>query len=272
MPGIEAADEQLWQVCRKLLSDDEPYGGRKPEGPRDWRPDCLGCRWSQPLLRSGQLDWGACANPQSSRAGLLTFRQQGCQQFEEQLELWTEDTYRDRCNLMDKIENLLEEALFDYADPKTAQANDPVNLGIANRGYNPPPPEYKYCAWYWDNKLDRLFGFLAHLLSREEGFDPSQAAHEVVSTIKQQGGKCWERAASSVARAIECDVSAIRVPTVPAGRMSSGSRLRTPSKKHHAAFRRYARRRVAGKPSNRSILLHVVGPDLRIRAGSLPVR
>ena len=151
MEVSDATDEQLWQVCRKLPSDFEPYGERKWEGKPYDKLDCDTCRWFQPLLRPGQLDWGTCANPTSPRAGLLTFWEQGCEQFEEQEEPGPEDTRHWRSHFKDRIENLLNDALFSYAKLKTAKANDSLNLGVANRGYDPLPPKYDYWVWYWDN-------------------------------------------------------------------------------------------------------------------------
>jgi hypothetical protein len=50
MEVSDASDEQLWQVCRKLPSDFEPYGDRKWEGHPQDKLDCGTCRWFQPLL------------------------------------------------------------------------------------------------------------------------------------------------------------------------------------------------------------------------------
>jgi hypothetical protein len=94
MEVSDATDEQLWRVCRKLPSDFEPYGERKWGGKRHEKPDCSICRCFHPLLRPGQLDWGTCANPHSPRAGLLTFWEQGCEQFEPEKEAGTEETRR----------------------------------------------------------------------------------------------------------------------------------------------------------------------------------
>jgi hypothetical protein len=63
----------------EVPTDFEPYGKRK----RKANLDCsCNCRWYYKL--AGQLgqDWGVCANPEGSRAGLLTFEHQGCPQYE----------------------------------------------------------------------------------------------------------------------------------------------------------------------------------------------
>jgi len=54
MEVSEASDKQLWQVCRKLPSDFEPFGERKWAGRSQDKPDCDTCRWFQPLLRPGR--------------------------------------------------------------------------------------------------------------------------------------------------------------------------------------------------------------------------
>jgi hypothetical protein len=72
-----ATHDELWAVCRKLPTDFQPYGDRE----RD-EPDCsAGCRWFHALEGQVGFDWGVCANPESPRAGLLTFEHQGCEKF-----------------------------------------------------------------------------------------------------------------------------------------------------------------------------------------------
>lgn len=76
----------LWTLCRKLPTDFTPWGGRD-RGTAEPSADCsCGCRHF--ILLAGKLgdDWGVCANPQSPRAGLLTFEHQGCPQFESETE------------------------------------------------------------------------------------------------------------------------------------------------------------------------------------------
>jgi len=204
---MEASDEQLSDVCRKLPTDHEPCGAGGP--------NCEACRWFQPLLRAGALDWGVCANAQSPRAGLLTYQEQGCPHFEQAEEPADDETWRRRTDFKDRVANVLEEALFDYADLKSAKANGPAALGAAIRGYDPFPPEYDYWTWYWDNKVDRLIGHLGTILSQEEEFDRRKAVQEAVSEIKQGGGRWWRRAPGSIAGAIGCDPSAVRVPDTP---------------------------------------------------------
>jgi hypothetical protein len=78
-PGGGDADDLLHRVCRRLPSDFKPYGDRVRGG----APDCsCGCRFYVRLLGELSKDWGACTNPRSPRAGLLTFEHQGCAVFE----------------------------------------------------------------------------------------------------------------------------------------------------------------------------------------------
>jgi hypothetical protein len=71
--------ERLLHIVRKLDTDFEPFGRR----PQDDRPDCsYGCRHFIKLAHEIGNDWGVCGNPESPRAGLLTFEHQGCSAFE----------------------------------------------------------------------------------------------------------------------------------------------------------------------------------------------
>jgi hypothetical protein len=76
--------DPLWQVVKILPTDYTDYGGtierwKEVEG---YYPDCsTGCRFWKPLKSELGCDWGVCGNPNSPRAGLLTFEHQtgvGC--------------------------------------------------------------------------------------------------------------------------------------------------------------------------------------------------
>ena len=68
---------KLWKVCR----DKEEYESGKYSG---LRPDCsCGCKFFHPLTGKEGMDWGVCINPESSRAGLLTFEHMSCDRFEK---------------------------------------------------------------------------------------------------------------------------------------------------------------------------------------------
>jgi hypothetical protein len=70
--------DKLLKVVRMLETDYEPYGKTERSG-----SDCSsGCRHIVRLAGDSGNDWGVCANPNSRRAGLLTFEHQGCAAFE----------------------------------------------------------------------------------------------------------------------------------------------------------------------------------------------
>jgi len=67
------------KVCINKDTDFEPYGKRDRD--KDYGPDCsCGCKFFQPT-QTMPADWGVCVNPESPRAGLLTFEHQGCKHF-----------------------------------------------------------------------------------------------------------------------------------------------------------------------------------------------
>lgn len=79
--------DRLWEVCKTLPSDFEPYGVRKRDevvqGEDRWYPDCsCGCKFFKKVDGPEGADWGVCWNPASPRKGLLTFEHQGCPAFE----------------------------------------------------------------------------------------------------------------------------------------------------------------------------------------------
>ncbi len=176
MEVSDASDDQLWLVCRKLPSDFEPYGERK----RNNQQDCSACRWFQPLLRAGVLDWGVCAHPQSPRAGLLTFSGQGCERFEEADEPTDDQKWRSRVEFKDAVENILIEAHGNYLHMEIGKLNDP-------RAHDP--------LWldHWESSIvGALDHLLHHLLKRAGNFDRRQAAEEVIAELKQESGRSWE--------------------------------------------------------------------------------
>ena len=67
--------DAIWQVVRILPTDYSDYGGevrRWARADQDY-PDCAsGCRHWWAL----DSDWGVCRNPDSDRAGLLTWEHQ----------------------------------------------------------------------------------------------------------------------------------------------------------------------------------------------------
>ena len=78
--------DHLWEVCKTLPSDFQPYGELSREGTaqgeKSWYPDCsCGCKFFKKLEGQEGCDWGVCWNPNSPRKGLLTFEHQGCPAF-----------------------------------------------------------------------------------------------------------------------------------------------------------------------------------------------
>lgn len=202
MEVSDASNDQLWRVCRKLPSDFEPYGERKWEGKRHGKPDCSICRWFQPLLRPGQLDWGTCANPHSPRAGLLTFWEQGCEQFEQEKEAGTEETRRTRSEFKDEIENVLHDALGEFTKAEVAKVNKPF-------------PDDEFHVFRHEDKLDTMFFSRIPCLFRHTtpaDFDRLQAAEEMAAETRQESQRYWGFARGSLARWLKRDASAILLP------------------------------------------------------------
>ena len=77
----------LWQVVKILPTDYTDYGGqvKRWEDVEGYYPDCSSCKRFHRLHdrteNSWDNDWGVCSNPDSPRAGLLTWEHQagvGC--------------------------------------------------------------------------------------------------------------------------------------------------------------------------------------------------
>lgn len=75
--------ELLLQIVPKRPEDYQPWGEVERWKDDDPYPDCsCGCRHYVPFPGRLGGDWGTCVNPQSHRAGLLTFEHQGCRKGE----------------------------------------------------------------------------------------------------------------------------------------------------------------------------------------------
>lgn len=86
MSSEDFTHQDFLAVNRRLPEDYAPYGenDRNAEG-ATWTADCSsGCRFAAWVYG----DWLVCTNPQSHRAGLLTFEHQGCPQFKSEEALW----------------------------------------------------------------------------------------------------------------------------------------------------------------------------------------
>jgi hypothetical protein len=82
-PMSSERQAKFWAVLRVLPTDYRDYGGsvERWEDPDQDYPDCsVGCRWWAPLHDEERdhydYDWGVCTNPNSPRAGLLTWEHQ----------------------------------------------------------------------------------------------------------------------------------------------------------------------------------------------------
>lgn len=71
--------DRLLHVLPRLETDFGPFG----KVPQDGQPDCSnGCRHFVKLAYGAVDQWGVCSNPESPRAGMLTFEHQGCSAFD----------------------------------------------------------------------------------------------------------------------------------------------------------------------------------------------
>lgn len=71
--------EDLFKILKILPSDYTDYGGsvKRWENENENYPDCsCGCKFFIALKDPFQYDWGVCSNPNSPRAGLLTWEHQ----------------------------------------------------------------------------------------------------------------------------------------------------------------------------------------------------
>ena len=74
--------EHLFDIAKRMTTDFEPWGQRRRDTPT--QPDCsCHCGFFNRLEGGAGLDWGVCVNPQSLRAGLLTYQEFGCLQFQQ---------------------------------------------------------------------------------------------------------------------------------------------------------------------------------------------
>ena len=199
MRVINSSDEKLWEVCRKLPSDWEPYGERRWPGRREDRPDCSTCRWFTGLFRAWP-DWGACANPESARAGLLTFREQGCWQHEPEKERRFQAIPSARCDFMRRFEAFLREQAADFIKAQVHRANDPSPCE------EPPAtaPE--------DIRETPLFFVVRRLLRHAEEDFSRLAFDAMAARARRDSGRYWEFARCFWSRSLGVDISGIGLP------------------------------------------------------------
>ena len=156
---------------------------------------------NQPLLRPGQLDWGTCANAQSPRAGLLTFWEQGCEQFEIEQEPGTQETRRSRSEFKNRVEDFVREAFAAFTKGEVAKVN-----GISK--------EKEYLAWHWEEAIEMALDLHLHRLfgKTTEDFDRRLAAEEMIAETREESARFWETALRSFARLVKRDLPTVRLP------------------------------------------------------------
>ena len=199
MEAGNPSDEELWEACRKLPSDWEPHGQRRWPGRREDRPDCDTCRWFVELFRTWP-DWGACANPESARAGLLTFREQGCWQHEQEKERCRPAARTARCGFMRVFEAFLREQAADFIKDQVRRANDPSPED------EPPAPTPRQI------RQTLLFAVIRRLL-RHADEDFGRPAFDVMAArARKDTRRHWEFARCFWARRVGEDISGIRLP------------------------------------------------------------
>ena len=197
---MEISDGPLWEACRKLPSDWEPVGQRRWHGRPEARPDCDTCCWFLELLRTSP-DWGACSNPESERAGLLTFREQGCWQHEPEKERRFQVIPSARCGFMRRFEAFLREQAADFIKAEVRRANDP------SPGGEPPAtiPE--------DIRETPLF-FVVRRLLRHAAEDFSRPAFaRMVASARKDTRRYWEFACCFWSKELGLDISEVGLPT-----------------------------------------------------------
>jgi hypothetical protein len=71
--------KSLFKILKILPTDYSNYGGEVERWKDESKayPDCsCGCKYFLPLKGDLEFDWGVCSNPESPRAGLLTWEHQ----------------------------------------------------------------------------------------------------------------------------------------------------------------------------------------------------
>jgi hypothetical protein len=199
MKSRNPSDEELWEACRKLPADWEPHGLRRWHGKREERPDCDTCRWFAELLHSSP-DWGTCANPESERTGLLTYRTQSCWNHEPENERRFQIIPSARCDYMRRFEALLREQAADFIKAEVHRANDP------SPSDEPPSPTAE------DIRETPLFFVVRRLMKHADDFSRLAFARMVASAWKDTR-RYWEFACCFWSRRLGVDMSGIDIPT-----------------------------------------------------------
>ena len=199
MQARNPSDEELWETCRRLNSDFEPHGRRRWLGKPEARPDCATCRWFVELFRASP-DWGACANPESPRGGLLTYREQGCWQQEPEGERRHQAARSARCDFMRGFEKFLRDEAADFIRGEVRKANDPS------------PEEETPGREREETRQASLFVIVRRLLRHADEDFRCPAFDEMVARARKDTRRYGEFARCHLARTVQDDVSGIRLP------------------------------------------------------------
>jgi len=192
-------DEELWDACRRLPSDWEPHGQRKWHGRPEARPDCDTCRWFAGLFHASP-DWGICANPVSERAGLLTFREQGCWQHEPKKERRYQVIPSARCDFVRRFEAFLRKQAADFIKAEVHRANDPL------------PDEEPVAAAPEDIRETPLFFVVRRLLKHANDDFSRPAFARMVASARKDARRYWESACCFWSKSLGVDMNEIDIP------------------------------------------------------------
>jgi hypothetical protein len=199
MESGNPSDEELWEACRKLLTDWEPHGQRRWHGRREARPDCDSCKWFTELFHTWP-DWGVCCNTESPRSGLLTNAEQGCWENEPMNERHYRAVRTARCDFMRGFEKFLREQAGNFIKAEVHRANEP------SPSEEPPvtTPE--------DVRETPLFFVVRRLLKHAAEDFSRPAFARMVASARKDSRRYWEFACCFWSRALGVDISKIDIP------------------------------------------------------------
>jgi hypothetical protein len=143
---------------------------------------------------------GACANQESERAGLLTYREQGCWQHEPVKERRFQATRPARCDFMRGFEAFLREQAASFIKEEVRKANDP----LPEDGPPTPSPE--------GIRKSPLFIILRRLLRHADEDFRCPALEGMAARARKDTRRHWEFARRHWARTVGEDVPEIRLP------------------------------------------------------------
>jgi hypothetical protein len=151
------------------------------------------------LLRTSP-DWGACANPESERAGLLTFREQGCWKHEPENGSRRHRLRPSRCDFIRRFEAFLHEQAADLIKQEVRRANDP----LPNEEPSIPTAEHI--------RESPLFTVIRRLLRHADEDFSRPAFDAMAARVKNDTRRYWEFARCYWSRTVGADKSEIRLP------------------------------------------------------------